>query len=216
MKAFVANPGKRAGEQRKRINPLPLLVGNPQRRSVSIMSKKKTNKKSATSHGRPAGKNPLGKPRRRRSHRNPFMGESLSANLASLGAGAVGLLADVYLPAWALALLGQPDTGWLSYLLAAAVVVIPAYALDKANLKAISKAYFIGAGSGLVWRVIDNLTGQQYVQVESGMGSFLIPANPPLPGPNVFPAGRQRMMLPPASTGSTGAASGMNYLMHAA
>ena len=144
-----------------------------------------------------------------------------------VGAGAVGLAADVYLPAWLLALLGQPDSGWLSYLAAAAVVAIPTWALSKFGYSVVSEAYLVGSGAGFLWRVVDNLTGQQYVQVQTGMGSFLVPANPPLPGPNVFPAGRQRMLF--AQTGTTGQAtgsstmavskspsSGMSYLVHAA
>lgn len=162
-----------------------------------------------------AGKNPLGHLRRnhhRRHHRNPFMGESIGLQVKRLIAGAAGLLADVYVPAWLLGMAGQPDSGWMSYLLAAGVVVAPAWALHKAGMSEAAKAYFVGSGAGFVWRAVDDLTGTQYVTVQSGtgMGSMLVPGSYPLPGPNVFSPylrGRQAPMLTaptgPSQTGST-------------
>lgn len=174
------------------------------------MAKSKKNKGHHGHH--PARKNPLGQP--------------LMNLVKKVGAGAVGLLADAYIPAWILGMMGKPDIGWLSYLIAAGVVLIPTYALQKAGMSVASEAYLIGSGAGFAWRVIDAVTGQQYVQVQTGMGSFLIPANPPLPGPNVFPAGRNMIGLP-AMSGTTGAgtagstmavskpAGGMKYFMSA-
>jgi hypothetical protein len=220
MRAFVANPGKRAKKKaaRRRHNPLPLLVGNPHRRSV-VMAKKSHHSKNK-SHGRHAGRNPLGRPRhhRNRHHRrNPFMGESYT-DLAKYGvSGAVGVLADAYLPAWLLGLLGKPDTGIIASLVALGFVLLPSYVFERAGMKKAALGYFTGAMGAFVWRIVDQVTGQQYVQVKTGMGSFLVPvsqAQAPLPGPNIFPAGARRMLpaAAPAQTGSTGAASGASTM----
>jgi hypothetical protein len=125
--------------------------------------------------------------------------------------------------------MGRPDTGLFSYAAALGVVLIPAYLLNKANMQLASKSYFVGAGAGLVWRLIDQLTGQQYVSLDNGLGSFLIPGNPPLPGPNVFPAGGRSMLPAPSAVSTAGKANatspmqasnptnaGMSYLVHAA
>ena len=150
------------------------------------------NKKNSHRNRRRAGSNPHGHAmrhhHRRRSSRNPFMGESLGLQVKRLLAGAAGLLADVYVPAWLLGMMGQADTGWMSYLLAAGVVLAPSYLLHKSGMTEAAKAYFFGSGAGLVWRVVDDFTGTQYVTVQSGtgMGSMLVPGSYVLPGANVF------------------------------
>lgn len=190
MKGYVAN-GKRAKKSRnkaknakvtRRRNALPLIIGNPIKRRKTIMAKK-SNK---VRRHRMAGKNPLARPRRRRHSRNPFVGDS-AANNAKLVAGAAGgLLGDVYIPAWLLGLMNQPDSGMWSYIIAALVVILPAWAFSKVNWNNVAKGWLAGAGAGFIWRAIDDATGMKYVQIQSGMGSFLTQQQVALPGVNIF------------------------------
>ena len=190
MKAFVANPSCRKAkkqQRRSRRNLLPLVIGNPHRIGGTKMSAKKKNRagagKARRSHAR---KNPAHR-RIRRSYRNPdFVGQSLLSNTVMVGGATGGLLGDIYLPAWLLKLINQPDTGTWSYILAALAVVLPAWLFHKINWPNVAKGWLAGAGAGFVWRAIDDATGANYVVVQSGMGSFIQPASVPLPGANMF------------------------------
>ena len=109
------------------------------------------------------------------------------ANNAKLVTGAAaGLLGDVYVPAWVLSLMNRPDSGVWAYLIAALVVILPAWAFGKINWNQIAKGWLAGAGAGFIWRAIDDATGMKYVTVSSGMGSFLTQQQIALPGANIF------------------------------
>ncbi len=225
MKAYVAN-GKHASKAKaRRRNPLPLLVGNPQRR-FTMAGKRKA--KKAVFHRNRQRANPVGHHRRRR--RNPgFLGDSLSTNLKSVLAGAAGLLGDVYVPSWLLGMFGMPDQGVLSYALALGIVALPAWALDKAGMKDAAKGWLVGSGAGVVFRLVDDFTGSTPVTIGkgSGIGAFTIPGQVALPGPNVFatlnklaaPVAAANLTTPAGSSSqlaiSKGAAkAGMGYFLH--
>jgi hypothetical protein len=199
-KVFVANGkshAKKAGENARR-NYLPLLVGNPTlRRSEMTKAKKKG------SH--------LGKHHRK----NPFIGNTMGNNAKLVAGAAAGFLGDVYLPSMVLGLMGKPDSGILSYVLAGAAVIAPAWLLAKWNMAKIAEGWLAGAGAGLVWRAVDDLTGQKLVQVSvqtpQGLSSFFIPQNQVLPGPNVFGAyarGRRMLNAAPSTSPSTAVGAG--------
>ena len=111
--------------------------------------------------------------------------------------------------------------------IAAAVVAVPAYALDKFGMKGAAKGWLVGSGAGFVWRVVDDLTGSSAVTIKSGMGAFNIPGQVTLPGPNVF-AALNKMAAPVAAAQLTSPAgsnsqlsiskgaskSGMGYFLH--
>ena len=133
-----------------------------------------------------AGKNPLAKRRRRSATRNPFVGDSISNNAKLVAGAAGGLLGDVYVPAWLLSLMNQPDSGMWSYVLAALVVLVPAWAFAKINWTNVAKGWLAGAGAGFIWRAIDDATGMKYVTVQSGVGAFSTQQQVVFPGPNLF------------------------------
>jgi hypothetical protein len=221
-KVFVANGKKNRAKKAKarvaakrRHNPLPLLVGNPTRRRVSIMAKSRKKKNPSYGHAKASSK-ALGRPRHHR--KNPFIGDSAGNNVRMILGASGGLLADVYVPAWILGMLGMADTGLTSYALAALTVLVPAWALHKFNFAQIAKGWLAGGGAAFVWRVVDDLTGQKYVTVQSGMGSYLTNQQVVFPGPNLF-GQYARKQLPAASAASPVAVSspvskGVGYLKY--
>ena len=167
---------------------------------------------------RKAGHNPLARRHHRRGSRNPLLaGESMTNSVKLVGSAAAGLLGDVYIPAWLLSLMGRPDAGVWSYIVAALAVILPTWIFAKVNWPNVAKGWLAGAGAGFIWRAIDDATGQKYVTIQSGMGSFLVPSQVALPGPNVF--GQYARKALPAATAtaavvSTPVGKGMGYIKY--
>lgn len=113
-----------------------------------------------------------------------------------------GLLSSVFVPSYLLSMLGQSDSGIFSYALAILATIVPAYLLEK--MPDVAKGWLAGGGAGVVWRLVDDLTGSQALVVSSGSGlsSFYTkPVNFPLPAQSVFGAYARggRPALPPAA-----------------
>jgi hypothetical protein len=102
-------------------------------------------------------------------------------------ASALALLANVYIPGWLLGFFGVADAGLFAYFVAAVVVFGPAYALNRYPMFA--KGWLAGGGAGFVWRIVDDLTSNKYLNLSPGAGlsSFIVPGqNVVLPGQNQF------------------------------
>jgi hypothetical protein len=218
MKAFVANPTRRKAkkkqQRRHRGNPLPLVVMNPFHRRNKMAKKRKRNKAGAGLKTRSRRvKNPMGF--RRRHRRNPYP-ETMQNAVKIVFSSAAGLLGSVYIPGWLLGLFGKADTGLFSYVAAALVAFVPPALLEKyPNL---AKGWLAGGGAGLVWRVVDDLTGNKYLTISSGtgMGSFNTTQSIALPGQNLFGQYGRRPQLSAASPAALSApvGKGMGYVKY--
>ena len=133
-------------------------------------------------HGRKAGAG-----RNRRHSRNPLGMTWMQMLKLALGAFG-GILASTAIPGWVLSMLGQPDSGFLSYIIATISVVGPAYVLR--NMTQIAQGYLAGGLGAIAWRAYDDVTSSNVLSINSpGMSSFFTkPVRYPLPAQNVFGA----------------------------
>ena len=214
-KVFVANPAPAGGaKDTSGSNPLPLVVGNSFQGGNTMAKHRNHNRKAGAGRNRRHSHNPLGM---------PWM-QMLKLALGAFG----GILASTAIPGYVLSMLGQPDSGFLSYVIALIAVAGPAYVLR--NMTQLAQGYLAGGLGAIGWRAYDDLSTSNVLSINSpGMSSFFTkPVRYPLPAANVFGAyGRGGPAMLTAGTGvgvgqtsspmavSQGAkAGGMSYVQY--
>jgi len=159
-------------KRKARNNPLEAVItgaGFNPRKGKSMAKKKGKKKHSGARAGNPRRRrNEPNARRRRRTAHNPILPVETKRVPGLVVGGVTGAVGSVWIPQ----LILPSVTGWLSFILNAAVAVLGAWGLGALNAPNAALGWLIGGLSATFGLILDKVTGKQIIQVSAPMGQF--------------------------------------------